>query len=276
MRRKIIISKKELKRLYYIEKKSKYKIGDIYNCSFKTVLNRMRDCGMEPLSRSIIQSKYEKKNFCGNNEEKAYIIGFRLGDLNVYKTTNRSEVIVVRCHTTNMDQVEIMKALFCKYGQVSIAENKKNKSYCINCFLNESFNFLLPKIDGVDDWISKDNNYSIAFAAGYIDAEANIGVYDGRARFKIDSYDKNIILWFYEWFLKNGIKCPEPARIAVKNQVYNQKFGYKYNKDLWRVRVSEKGSLIILLNLIKKYLKHKKRLRNLNECLQNIYDRSKK
>lgn len=275
-RRKIVIPKKELEVLYYKEKKSKYKIGDIYNCSFKTVLNRMREFGMEPLSRSIIQSKYEKKIFSGNNEEKAYIIGFRLGDLNVYKTTKRSEVIIVRCHTTNMDQVEIMKALFCKYGQVSIAENKKNKSYCINCFLNDSFSFLLPKIDGVDAWISKDNNYSISFAAGYIDAEANIGVYDGRARFKIDSYDKNIILWFYGWFLKNGIKCPEPARIAVKNQVYNQKFGYKYNKDLWRVRVSEKGSLIILLNLIKGYLKHKKRLRNLNECLQNIYDRSKK
>lgn len=262
--------------MYYKEKKSKYKIGDIYNCSFKTVLNRMREYGMEPLSRSVIQSKYEKKNFCGNNEGKAYIIGFRLGDLNVYKTTDHSEVIVVRCHTTNIDQVEIMKALFCRYGQVSIAENKKDKSYHINCFLNESFNFLLPKVDLVEDWISENNNYSAAFASGYIDAEGNIGVYDGRARLKIDSYDKNIILWFYNWFLKNKIQCPAPSRIAVKNQIYNKLFGYKYNKDLWRIRVSKQESLIVLLNIIKKYLKHKKRLRNLNECLQNLHDRNKK
>ncbi len=274
--RRIEIPKKELEKFYYKENKSSYKIGKIYKCSFQTISNRMKEYGMEPLPRSIIQSKYKKKNFSENKTEKAYIIGFRLGDLNVYKTTKHSKVIVVRCHTTKMEQVEIMQALFCKYGQVSCKENKKTASYHINCFLNESFNFLLPKVDRVEDWISKDNNYSMAFASGYIDAEGNVGVYDGRARFKIDSYDKNIIFWFYKWFLKNDIFCPKPAKIAVKNQIYNQKFGYKYNKDLWRIRVSKQESLLILLNLIKKYLMHKKRIKDLNLCLKNLYGRKNK
>lgn len=270
MRKKVLIPKNELIRLYYKEKKSKYKIGDIFGCSFSTVLNRMREFGLEPLSRSIIQSKYRKNNFLGNREEKAYILGFRLGDLNVYQTSSKSEVIIVRCHTTNQDQLDIMNELFSKYGQVSVSKSKNDGSFNINCFLNTSFKFLLPKQDLVEDWISKNKKYSVSFAAGYVDAEANIGVYDGRARFKIDSYDKKIIFWFYSWFKKNNICCPRPSQIGKKNQIYNLAGGYKYNKDLWRIRVSDMTSLQELLKIIKPCLRHKKRITDLNKCLHNI------
>lgn len=276
MRKKIKIPKKELIRLYYKEKKSKYKIGDIYNCSFSTVLHRMREFGLKPLSRSVIQSKYPKKNFCKNYPLKAYLLGFRLGDLNVYKTSNKSEVIVVRCHTTNQDQVDIMNEVFSNYGQVSVSKSIKNGSFNINCFLNNSFEFLLPKHDLVENWVSKNKKYSKYFAAGYIDAEANIGVYDGRARFKIDSYDKNIIFWFFSWFKANNLICPPPSLIAKKGKIYGRINSYKYNKDLWRVRVSEKGSLIKLLKIIKPYLRHKKRISDLNKCLANINERNNK
>lgn len=276
MRKKIYISKQELIQLYYKEKKSKYKIGDIYGCSFSTVLNRMRDYGLKPLSRSIIQSKYLKYDFNGTKADKAYIIGFRLGDLNVYKTTENSEVIIVRCHTTCQDQVDIMEEVFAKYGKVSVNRSKINDSFSVNCFLNNSFLFLLPKFDAVSSWISHDNKSSIAFAAGYIDAEANIGVYDRRARFKLDSYDKNIIFWLYNWFNKNKIYCPKPTKIGKKNKIYDLVNGYKYNKDLWRVRVSESKSLKRLLEIIRPYLKHKKRRLDLDNCLININDRRNK
>lgn len=276
MRKKISIPKEDLIRLYYEEKKSKYKIGDIYGCSFSTVLNIMRSYGMEPLSRSIIQSKYSKSNFNNSKETKAYMIGFRLGDLNVYKTSEKSEVIVVRCHTTNQDQVDIMHELFSEYGKVSINESSRNGSFSVNCFLDNSFLFLLPKSDSVPDWIIKDKNAAIAFAAGYIDAEGNIGVYDGRARFKLDSYDKNILIWIFKWLERYKISCPEPKKIGEKNQIYNKAHGYKYNKDLWRLRMSESNSLEKFLKTIKPYLRHKKRLSDLNKCLTNINDRKNK
>lgn len=273
MRKRIIISKKELQKLYYKENKSKYKIGKIYNCSFSTILNRMREYGLEPLHRSIIQSKYPKKDFSGDKKEKAYMIGFRLGDLNVYRTNPQSRVVVARCHTTKLDQVEVMKIVFSPYGQVTCKRNEKNGSYSINCFLNETFNFLLKKKDQVEDWIKFDNDYSAAFAAGYIDAEANIGVYDGRARFKIDGYDKNIIKWFFPWFKKNSINCPKPKVVGVMGKIYNKNNLYKYNADVWRIRVSEKESLEKLLKLVKPYIKHKKRLDDLDKCLNNINER---
>jgi hypothetical protein len=270
---KIKIPKKELKRLYYKEKKSKYEIGKIYSCSFKTVLNRMRDYEMKPLSRSIIQSTYKKKKFSGSDKEKAYMIGFRLGDLNVYQTVDHSDVIVVRCHTTRKEQVSLMKKLFKKYGQVTVGGKK---SLYVNCFLDTSFNFLLKKEDTVERWITENSNSSNNFAAGYIDAEGNIGVYDERARFKIDSYDKNIIFWFYDWLLKNDIICPEPLQIGKKGQIYDKKLNYKYNKDLWRVRVSKKESLKKLFFIIKPLLRHSKRLQHLNKCLKNLNDRRNK
>lgn len=270
MRKKIQISKNDLIKHYYKEKKSKYTIGKMFNCSFKTVLNRMREYNMEPLSRSVIQSKYDKKNFSENLLEKAYLIGFRLGDLNIYKTTENSEVIVARCHTTVIDQVDLMKNLFSKYGKVTFNYNTKSKSYHINCFLNESFSFLLPKKDRIEKWIIENNLYMASFAAGYIDAEGNIGVYDTRARFKIDSYDKYIIFQLYKWFYKNKIICPEPQKIGIQNQIYNSKLGYKYNKDLWRVRVSKQESLIKLFRIIKPCIKHKKRMEDLNKCIMNL------
>ncbi|MBI2411293.1 MAG: hypothetical protein HYV32_05370 [Candidatus Kerfeldbacteria bacterium] len=237
----------------------------------------MREYGLQSLSRSIIQSTYKKKNFFGDSDEKAYLIGFRLGDLNVYQTVNSSEVIIVRCHTTRQDQINLMRQLFEPYGQVTISMNKRTKSYHVNCYMNKTFAFLLPKNTyRVARWITSDPNCSAAFAAGYIDAEANIGIYDGRARLKIDTYDKHVIFWFYRWFIINGISCPPPQQIGLKNQIYNTKTGWKYHNDLWRIRVSKVRSLIVLFTLLKPHLKHKKRVEDMSRCIQNIYDRVQK
>ncbi len=272
--KKFNLDKKELIRLYYTEKKSKYKIGKIYGCSFKTILNRMREYGMKSLSRSIIQNRYDKKSFSNDKTEKAYLIGFRLGDLNVYKRTENSEFIVARCHTTCVPQVQLMRRLFKRYGQVSVLKSIKANSYHINCYLDGSFDFLLSKNVEVADWVKKSNKYAAAFAAGYIDAEGNAGVYDGRARLKIDSYDKGIIFWLHEWFLKNKIICPDPIKIGKNKQIYNKRKGYKYNNDLWRIRVSEKASLLKLFKLVYGQLRHSKRKGDFRECLKNINDRN--
>ena len=200
------------------------------------------------------------------------VVGF--SDLNVYKRTENSEFIVVRCHTTCIPQLRLMRNLFKKYGQVSISKNVKTNSYHINCYLDKSFEFLLSEDKDVAEWIKKNNKYSAAFAAGYIDAEGNIGVYDRRARLKIDSYDKGIIFWLYEWFLKNKIVCPNPIRIGKRSQIYDQSKGYKYNDDLWRIRVSETKSLLKLFRLIYRQLKHSKRRSDLRKCLKNINDRN--
>jgi len=235
----------------------------------------MRDYGMDNLPIHILRNRYQKWDFSGDFKEKAYMAGFRLGDLNVYKTSANAHCVVVRCHTTTVDQLNLIKSLFSKYGKVSYNFNINTKSYHINCFLNKTFEFLLSKNDKVENWIRKNNNYCCSYAAGYIDAEGNIGVYDGRARFKIDSYDKHTIYWFYKWFEENKIFCPLPKKIGKMGQIYNKNKGYKYNKDLWRVRVSDSDSLRRLLKMLKPYLRHRKRMGDANKCLKNIDVRRK-
>lgn len=216
---------------------------------------------------------YAKLDFSGDPVEKAYLIGFCLGDLNAYKTSENAETIVVRCHTTKDSQIKLLKTLFEKYGQVSVAERNKRGSVHINCFLNETFDFLLPKSESVMEWIREDFAYSAAFAAGYFDAEANFGIYDGRARFKIDSYDKSIIHWLYYWFSSIGVECPEPCIIGRKSQSRGD--GSVFNNDLWRLRVSEMESLLKLVQTVNPYIKHQKRKSDTKMVKQNILERKK-
>ena len=201
------------------------------------------------------------------------MMGFRLGDLNVYKTAPHSKVVIARCNTTNDDQANLLKKIFGKYGKVTISKGK-NLAFSVNCFMNDSFDFLVPKYAGVDTWVDEDEGCSLNFAAGYVDAEANIGVYDSRARFKLDSYDKEIIFWFYAWFIKIGLRCPKPIKIGYAGQIYDKNKGYKYNKDLWRVRVSEKSSLLKLLEMLYPCLIHAKRRSDVRKSIKNIYART--
>jgi len=267
--KKIKLDKKELKELYLVQKLSPYKIAPIVGCNFGTVKLRLIEYNIPLRSKAQAQMKYPKHNFSKNKIEAAYLLGFRLGDLNVYiPKSKKSETIVARCHTTDKVQVNLMKKLFAPYGQVTIS--KSVYGYNINCFLNNSFKFLLPKVDKVEKWIEKNNKTAQAFIAAYTDAEGNFIINQGKARFKIDSYDKNILHWIYNWLIKNNVKA-KLRIIGTKGQKRSDKT--KFNEDLWRLNVNEAHSLEKTINMIKPYLQHKKRIEHVNKMLVNIKKR---
>jgi len=215
--------------------------------------------------------RYPKYDFSGNLAEKAYLIGFRLGDLRVYKTRPHSETIIVQGHTTQKIQANLLKNLFCKYGKVSITD-QKDGTININCYLNETFNFLLPKRDYIELWISKNKRYFAAFVAGYIDAEGNFIINQGKGRFKIDSYDKKILHQIHSWLIKRKINSK--FRIIAKKGQYRSG-GYYFNNDLWRLNINEAYSIYKLIKIIKPFVGHKKRLKDLNLVFKNINRRKK-
>ena len=59
-----------------------------------------------------------KKPFTGNLVEKAYMIGFRLGDLGICESSPRTKMILVGTNTTKNDQIELVSNLFKKYSSV--------------------------------------------------------------------------------------------------------------------------------------------------------------
>lgn len=265
IRSKYEIPKKILQKLYLKENKSPEFIGKIYGCSFATIRNRLKKYGIPIKSKSLAQTHYAKYDFSGDIIEKSYLIGFRLGDLNVYKTNENAETIVVRCHTTCSTQIMLMKNIFKEYGHIT-ANTRKDGGTDVNCYLNKTFEFLLPKADFIEKWIINNEKCFRAFAAGYIDAEGTFGIYQNRGRFKIDSYDKEILFQIYNWLDKNKI-ISKFFRVQRKGDFLS---GYRMNKDVYRVNVNKANSLLNFIDAIKPYLKHGKRVNDMRKVIKNI------
>lgn len=269
-RKKIAIGKKLLEKLYLKQNLSPNKIGSILNCSFSTISNRLKEFNIPLKTPALARMKYFKVDFDGNEILKAYMLGFRLGDLNVYKRSKNSETIVARCHTTQIEQVKILEALFNNFGHVGVSNNKGH--FNANCYLNNSFNFLLSK--NKYSWTRFINKPELAapFMAGYTDAEGNFIINQGRARFKIDSYDFSILSWISNWLTTQSIS--NKFRLIYKvGDKWNGR--YPLNKDLWRLNINEANSLGRFIELVMPYSKHKRRISGARVCLKNINNRTK-
>ena len=129
----------------------------------------------------------------------------------------------------------------------------------------------MPKI--VYPWIWKTRICSIAFIAGYVDAEGSFGINQNKARFKIDAYDYYILKPTSKFLskLKINIKFKKISRKGER--IYkNNKF---WNEDLWRLNINEANSLYKFIMLINAHLKHKRRILDARGCIKNIVDRRK-
>lgn len=265
------ILKEDLIRLYHKENKSTIAIAKIYNCTSGAISYKLNKFGIPRKSKCQIHMRYPRYDFNGSLAKKAYLIGFRIGDLRVYKTKPDAETIVVQCHTTQNVQTKLIKDLFGKYGQVTIRE-QKDGTFNVNCYLNESFNFLLPKKGEIERWICADKKSFCGFVAGYTDAEGNFILNQKRARFKLDSYDKGILCKIHSWLLQNNIKS-KFRKIGEKGKLRPDR--YYFNEDLWRLNINEADSLLRFIKLVKPFILHKKRLKDINLCLRNITKRKK-
>jgi biotin operon repressor len=103
----------ELRRLYEGESWTVEAIAETYGCSPATVSRKMSKYGIK--ARPPWREHYPRHDFSGNPPEKAYLIGFRLGDLTVRRAELSIEVIMT---TTCQEQVDLMHNLFDRYGHV--------------------------------------------------------------------------------------------------------------------------------------------------------------
>lgn len=259
-------------KLHFLKEKgfSVNKIAQHFNCNQYTIRKRMDKFGIKYRTKREAITGYPKKNFSGNLLEAAYLIGFGLGDLSIKR---QGELIYVRVSTTRMEQIDLFKKLFSKYTYVQTSKKDKQGAVRLYCYLDDSFNFLLVKKDRVPKWIHNNTNNLSAFTAGYIDAEGSFGINQGRARFKVDSYDKNILHHIHRWLV--GEKINSKLRlIAEKGEERPE--GYSFNNDLWRLNVNEAHSLLKFINIIKPFMDHRKRIKDVNTALDNIKIRKQK
>ena len=274
LRKPVIIPKKKIKNLYFDRKLSQAQIARKMKCSRGAIIKLMKKYDIKSRTLSEAQMKYQKYNFSGNLIEKAYLIGFRLGDLGV---TPAKLQVQIDCSTSRSEQVKLIKNLFHKYTKVIIKQNRFINGHLITdirCLVNKSFEFLLPKQDRIEPWILKNKKLFFAFLAGYIDAEGHIFVrlYKNSktptAGFEIQSYDKGIIYQIWRKLNQSNIICPKPS--INKHKGYVSKNGVINRKDLWRLGVNRKKDLFSLLSSVEPYIKHDKRKSDLKKAKENL------
>lgn len=272
MRKAKALSPDILRELYFVRGLSHRAIAREVGLSEPTVRARFHEYGFIPRKRGSWMVKYPKLPFDGSNEEKAYMMGFRVGDMHVYRPSSGADIIVARTNSTQEEQFLVVRSLFAKYG--GVIESGKGKAKNINCYLDESFSFLLIKKPyRIESWISRSRVNSLAFMAGYIDAEGNFIISQGRARFKLDAYDHEILRWMHEELARYGA-ISRLRLLANKGEIsYNNT--YKWKGDLWRLNVNEANSLLVFCRAILPHLRHRKRIADVQMCINNILERRK-
>ncbi|MBI2515223.1 LAGLIDADG family homing endonuclease [Candidatus Wolfebacteria bacterium] len=265
-RRNITIKANQLRDLYLRKEFTAAQIANVLQCTDVTVLNKLHYYGIKVNRPGRRNFKYKKFPFDGNLLEKSYMMGFRMGDLNVYRPKNKlSRIFVVRCHTTSKDQLGVFQKIFFRYGHSTVSVSPDN-SYHVNCYLDHSFIFLLDK-SKIPQWIGEAPNLGWSFMAGYCDAEGSFGIDQGRGRFKIDSYDYFILRWIKKFLDKNQIKSKFRC---IYKQGSLRKDGTLWNNNLWRLNINTALSLETFVRSILPFSLHKKRVKDANKVLRNI------
>jgi hypothetical protein len=264
----------DLRRLYVEQGLSMSALAERCGCSLTTIWRKLKAAGIE--SREAIRPLlYTQADFSGDLCEKAYLIGFRLGDLHV---ALGGTTIVVKCTSTRTEQVDLFRALFEPYGHVYTDEatqaRRRRQSIGMSVRLNLTFDFLLPKQDEVPAWILCSNQAFFAFFAGYIDAEGYFHRYIHRkqpkplACLEVRSYDSNLLTQLGDQLNSRGIQCP-PARLRVRAG-YTNRAGVRSNRDLWGLGVHRKEALRRLVTQIQPYLRHPRRCRDMISVCETL------
>lgn len=278
---KVVVPKKELREFYLKEKLSSPKIAKKFGCSPGLIRNRLREYKI-PL-RSIQEAlplsnipKYPRYNFSGNLEEKAYLIGFRQGDLHTHQA--RSRTILVFMSSSKKAQLKLFQGLFSKYGHIWSGKTKapdRTWETSVCCYLNNTFKFLIDKKDLIEPWILKNKNCFAAFLAGYADAEGSFCIYNGRdGNFSIRSQDKNILHQIRAKLIELGILC-RPPQIARREGTKDIR-GTISNENIWGLWIHRKDALLKLVELMNPYSEHADKRRGMEIVKNNVLERNKR
>lgn len=271
------VSEHDLRRLYFEEKLTQAEIAIQLGSSQGAIYRLMKKLGIT--TRNHLESKLSKHQtqraaFNGDLCEKAYLIGFRTGDLHVWIRDKNSQTIRVMTNTTKEEQRKLFLTLFEHYGHVYISPRSKTGATSMAAYLDMSFDFLLPRHEYIPEWILEHPENFFAFFAGYCDAEAHIGVHGGYAVFKVDSYDKGILFQSYDVLLAQEIKLQTPKICRKQGHIGTN--GFACRADMWRLMTNGKSTLLALFGRLRPYMKHPKRIQDMQTAIENIAERNKK
>jgi len=273
---KVDLSDKRLNYLYLKRKFSTWRIEKVYGYSRGTVHRKLNEYNIKTRNISDAHIIYPRFDFSGNKIEKAYIIGFAMGDLRVRIKSKMGKTIYLDCGSTQNNQIKLIKNIFRRYGRVWVGKPDKRSAMQIECCLNRSFKFLLKKREVADRWIIKNKRYFWSFLAGFTDAEGCISIDSrGKAYYSLGNYNKKLLIQISNFLLENNMIDKRKLYVSkIKGRVCFKK--YFHNNDYWQLRITRKKHLILFFELIGKYIKHLGKIKDMKFAIKNIEKRNKK
>ncbi len=255
-------------------------VAEYYGCRSQTIKRMLCVNGVD--TRSGAESRVKKlerqrKDFAGDLCEKAYLLGFRSGDLGVRKNGFLSSLVSIHCSSTQTDQIDLIRQLFGRYAPVRIYDsNIRPGERQVLCTLNKSFQFLLDKPNGIPEWINKRRELFAAFFAGYCDAEGCFFVRNKentieQGGFSIGSSDKTILEQCRARLIQMGIACTKLSETAPLGRP--NRFGITTRKKTFRFQVTAKESLIALIEILDPYIHHRGRRADMERVKENVLRR---
>src|SRR3989442_9726098 len=184
--------------------------------------------------------KYERKPFDGTDEDKAYLLGLRHGDLSAsrpFGTATR-----VSMSTTHAAQADLFTNLLSPYGHVykhpRYKKDTKTYEWNFQTVLDESFEFLLDARDKCRQWVASNDGTALSYLAGLTDAEGNIGI-SRNARttaiiVSIYNTDTDLLNFAKNLLKQLGLHPLGPYLDKPKDTI-TSKYQIPRRKDYWRI-----------------------------------------
>ena len=207
--------------------------------------------------------KYERRPFDGTDEDKAYLLGLRHGDLSVSRPWKG--VVRVSNSTTHPAMVELFRGLFEKCGHVYQFPRYKKEvdayEWNVQVNLDDSFSLLLMSFEEARPWFEEKKERAIAYFSGFLDAEGSVLVTKntrGKAVVFVDYFNQNRTL--LEWIALQAKRMGIGGSLRINKPVGQGKTGYHLfnNKDYWQLSLF--GAHMILNFLRELKLRHREKL----------------
>lgn len=270
------VTKKQLLDLYVKKKLTLEQVAKKLGIkNHSTVAELMMKYGIKTRSISEIKTKYKRANFSGNLTEKSYLLGLRTGDLSCLKNFYK---IRVQTATTHPAQVKMMQDVFGKYSHVHVFVHKDKRGineWHVYSDLDESFEFLVPKLEEIPGWILKNDNFFFSFLAGYADAEGSFDVFENTDNsisfhFRVASNDKIILQQ-----MLTKLKSLEFSCGFYMHAKKGQKATYGiYSKNVYALRMFRKSDVFKLVEKLKNYSRHDEKIKRM-KLIQDLKTETK-
>lgn len=183
-----------------------------------------------------LRSKHKRNPFDGTEEERAYMMGFKNGDLTALQVSGTA--VMVTSSTTHPAFANLFHELFEKYGpvyQYPMQEKGKGYKWKVAVRLDNSFQFLLKTPMETIHWVASNERLFVNWLAGIVDSDGYIHISENhdytRVRLVIYNTNERLLRTVKRILNEFGYHLDGPYRKSNKGKT--TPYGITYRKDMW-------------------------------------------